>query len=79
MLWFDIACGYPDMPDTNTAQMYLFEKLINIGKYFIADCLKKYEIEGNLFPPNNPGWYQYLFNKLLTSTDEIFLNNKILY
>ncbi len=52
-------------------------EFLDIGKYFITDCLKRFEIEDKLFPPNNPGWYQYLFNKLLTSTADKIPNNKI--
>ena len=52
-------------------------EFIKIGKSFIAYCLKKHEDEDKLFPPNNSGWYQYLFNKMLPSSDEQFENNKI--
>ncbi len=52
-------------------------EFIEIGKSFIAYCLKKYEDEDKLFPPHNSGWYQYLFNKMLPSSDEQFENNKI--
>jgi len=52
-------------------------EFIEMGKSFIAYCLKKYEDEDKLFPPYNSGWYQYLFNKMLPSSDEQFENNKI--
>ncbi len=52
-------------------------EFLDIGKYFIADCLKQCEIEARLFPPSNPGWYQHLFNKLLTSTADNIPDNKI--
>lgn len=52
-------------------------EFLDIGKFFIADCLKQLEIEDTLFPPSNSGWYQYLFNKMLTSTVDKIPDNKI--
>ena len=52
-------------------------EFLDIGKYFTAYCLKQCEIEDKLFPPHNPGWYQYLFNKLLTFTADKIPDNKI--
>lgn len=37
----------------------------DLGKYLIARELKRHEIMDALFPSNNAGWYQYLFNRLL--------------
>lgn len=50
---------------------------VDIGKGFIGYCLNKYEVENNLFPPHNPGWYQYLFSKMLTSSADQFADNKL--
>ena len=52
-------------------------EFIEMGKSFIAYCLKKYEVEDKLFAPYNSGWYKYLFNKMLPASDEQFENNKI--
>lgn len=40
--------------------------MMEVGKYLIASVLKSRENVGKLFPPNNSGWYQYLFNKLVS-------------
>ena len=40
-------------------------KQADLGKYLIARELKRNEDLNKLFPPNNSGWYQYLFNSLL--------------
>lgn len=37
----------------------------DLGKYLIARELKRHEDIDKLFSPNNPGWYQYVFNRLL--------------
>ncbi|MFK5892319.1 MAG: hypothetical protein QM504_03760 [Pseudomonadota bacterium] len=37
----------------------------DLGKYLIARELKRHEDIDRLFSPNNPGWYQYVFNRLL--------------
>ncbi len=51
-------------------------EFIDIGKLFIADCLKQYEDWAGLFPPGDPGWYQYLFNRMRTPLlDQIEQNN----
>lgn len=52
-------------------------ELEDIGKSFIAHSLKTYEMEDKLFPPYDSGWYQYLFNSMLTSSVEDLVNNKI--
>lgn len=53
-------------------------ELEDIGKSFIAHSLKRYELEDKLFPPHvSDGWYQYLFNSMLTSSVEDLVNNKI--
>jgi len=54
-------------------------QFIVIGKSYIAYCLNKYEVENNLFPPHNSGWYQYLFNRMLVPSDSVsqFSDNKI--
>lgn len=46
--------------------------LLEIGKLFIADCLKRLEDTEHLFPPYNSGWYQVLFNAMTAlSVDEL--------
>lgn len=50
---------------------------LNIGKVFISFVLKKYEMIDNLFPPNNPGWYQYLFNCLCDGSINNIGKNKL--
>ncbi len=47
-----------------------------LGKYLLALALKQYEKLDSLFPPSQSGWYQYLFNKLV-SGDSCFDNNKL--
>lgn len=37
-----------------------------LGRLFIADCLKQHEDEDKMFPPNDPGWYRNLFTALAT-------------
>lgn len=54
-------------------------EFLDIGKGFIAYCLNKYEIENELFPPNNSGWYQYLFNRMRTPSIDHFADNKITF
>ena len=49
----------------------------DLGKYLIAHCLKQLEDVDRLFPPHNSGWYQYLFNSLLGSTDSPFADNAL--
>lgn len=48
-----------------------------LGKYLIAYCLKQFEDVNRLFPPNNSGWYQYLFNSLLGTNDTPFGDNAL--
>lgn len=48
-----------------------------LGKYLIAYCLKQFEDVDRLFPPSNSGWYQYLFNSLLGSSDSPFADNAL--
>lgn len=48
-----------------------------LGKYLIAYCLKQYEDLDRLFPPNEPGWYEYLFNQLLGSGETPFEGNQL--
>ena len=36
-----------------------------MGKFLLAKEIKRHEYLNSLFPPSNPGWYQYLFNSLL--------------
>lgn len=50
---------------------------IDIGKAFIAFCLNKYEVENKLFPPNDSGWYQYLFNRMVTASPDQFSQIKL--
>ena len=50
---------------------------MELGKYLIAYCLKKCEDVDRLFPPSNPGWYQYLFNSLLGSSGTPFDENRL--
>jgi len=38
---------------------------LDLGKFLIARELKRLEDLDRLFPPNDSGWYQYLFNQLL--------------
>jgi hypothetical protein len=38
---------------------------LELGKFLIARELKRLEDLDRLFPPNDSGWYQYLFNQLL--------------
>lgn len=52
-------------------------EFIDIGKLFIADCLKQYENWDILFPPSNPGWYQYLFNRMITPSVDQIEQNKV--
>lgn len=40
---------------------------IRLGKYLIARELRKREVLRDLFPPNDAGWYRYLYDKLLDS------------
>ena len=49
----------------------------NLGKYLTAKCLKKNEVEGQLFAPHNPGWYQYLFLALLTPQIDALSSNRL--
>lgn len=44
---------------------------VALGKLLIADCLKSHEDEDRLFPPHDPGWYQYLFNSLADTVDAV--------
>ena len=46
-----------------------------LGKYLLALSLKRFEILDNLFPPNNSGWYQYLFNCLISKKTGFDDNN----
>jgi hypothetical protein len=48
-----------------------------LGKYLIAYELKQYESIDRLFPPNNSGWYQYLFNCLISDGVSRFSENKL--
>lgn len=50
---------------------------IDIGKYLIAAILKKLENIDRLFPPNNSGWYQYLFNCIVDDTTQSFDGNQL--
>jgi len=49
----------------------------DLGKYLIAYCLKQFEDVDRLFPPNNSGWYQYLFNSLLGISGSQFGDNAL--
>jgi len=42
----------------------------DLGKLLITHCLKQHENEDRLFPPHNPGWYQYLFQALIVNSPE---------
>jgi hypothetical protein len=50
---------------------------IPLGKFLMAQTLKKYENIDKLFPPNRSGWYQYLFNTLLVNGKPEFEKNSI--
>lgn len=50
---------------------------IELGKFLIARELKRVEDLDRLFPPNNSGWYQYLFNQLLVDGKPEFACNNI--
>lgn len=50
---------------------------IELGKFLIARDLKRFENIDNLFPPNNSGWYQYLFNQLLVDGKPDFEKNNL--
>jgi hypothetical protein len=52
-------------------------EFIDIGKIFIADCLKQFENWDILFPPSDPGWYQYLFNRMITPSVDQIEQNKV--
>ena len=52
-------------------------KYAPLGKYLIAQELKKHESLDRLFPPNSSGWYQYLFNQLLVDGRPEFEKNQI--
>jgi len=41
----------------------------DLGKFLIARELKQHEDIDKLFSPNNPGWYQYVFNRLFEDID----------
>ena len=49
----------------------------DVGKYLITYCLKQHEDIDRLFPPYNSGWYRYLFNSLLGSSDGAFEGNAL--
>lgn len=42
-----------------------------MGKYLLAREIKRHESIDRLFPPNNSGWYQYLFNSLLDNSNPV--------
>jgi len=49
---------------------------MDLGKYLIAYQLKQYEVVDKLFPPNESGWYQILFNSLINQCEsDIGKNN----
>lgn len=48
---------------------------ISLGKYLLALSLKRFEILDQLFPPYNSGWYQYLFNSLISQDSGLDGNN----
>lgn len=50
----------------------------DLGKYLITRELKRHENVDRLFPPNNSGWYQYLFNQLLDNGDAVGFSKSLL-
>jgi hypothetical protein len=50
---------------------------LDLGKFLIARELKRLEDLDRLFPPNESGWYQYLFNQLLVEGKPDFEKNKL--
>jgi hypothetical protein len=51
--------------------------LLNIGKFAMAICLKGKELDHLMFPPNNPGWYQTLFNAMHCTDPFDFRSNRL--
>lgn len=54
-----------------------FSESRELGKYLIAFQLKQYEMVDRLFPPNESGWYQTLFNSLIRECGPNFGENKL--
>jgi hypothetical protein len=50
---------------------------MEIGKFLIASKLKMLEEVDRLFPPNDSGWYQYLFNCLANDSEQSFDQNQL--
>lgn len=73
-LYLGLSRGGFSSPD---AYLELHTDQMEMGKYLIAKLLKGHEVEDRLFPPNNPGWYQYLFSRLATKTIEEFEHNQL--
>lgn len=48
-----------------------------LGKYLIAKTLKAKENVDHLFPPNNSGWYQTLFNAMASDGREQFSESQL--
>jgi hypothetical protein len=48
-----------------------------LGKYLIAQQLKKNEKIDALFPPNDAGWYRYVFGQLLVNGEPRFKENAL--
>ena len=50
---------------------------VEIGRFLIARGIKAKENVNQLFPPNDSGWYQYLFNTLVSDGLESFATNPL--
>lgn len=53
------------------------DDLVEVGKLLMAETLKVHEQPERVFPPGAPGWYQYLFNCLLTPSVDDVPHNKL--
>lgn len=65
------------LPTSIDAFLEQNDEFLNIGKYFIVECLKQFENPIRLFSPSNAGWYELLFNVLSTPSIEKISNNKL--
>jgi hypothetical protein len=48
-----------------------------LGKFLIAREIKQHENIDSLFPPNNPGWYHHLFNKLIVDEKDPHFSDQL--
>ncbi len=53
------------------------EQEVLLGKYLLAYSLKKFEVVDRLFTLNNPNWYQYLFNSLISVNNDSLSENNL--